>query len=959
MALALVMVSSLCLSAANAVTDALGGKELRGVFVDTFENRDFPSKPGLSEAAMKAELDGIVAFAADKKLNTIFFKVCAAGGALYQSQVFPASFYLTGKQGASIGFDPLAYLVTSAKSRGLRVQAWIDPVRAAPGSPQAQGAASLQKYVDTTQSYLPPQLASSQGGAELPDKDSEQASLSRHPQYLINGLDGSMYYDLANPEARRLFADAAAELLANYGISGIHLDSDVYEYDLDDSKAYTAYGGTRSIEEFRRDNVTALISEVAARVKSAKASAFFGVTATGTAYSLDNEYDTGTWIAQELTDYLVPKLYTAIGYGVTDFKAQLEGWKNATYGTPVLLMPALNSAAVGVESVDGGSYMDPAELMYQIMMARSSYSDGHVFSDSTSLMKNPLDMFSKLNRIYLDDTVSVRNTSFTPSTKLAVTRPSDDITVTGDGYFIMGTSNPKQDLYVNGELVTERGPGGTFGVLIKTPAGKTEVTVTQGSSVINRVLSRSVSSGVTKISRITQSSMLPTSMGIIKSGQSYEVKCVAPSGATVTAAVDGNTCTLTQVAATAESGVPATYKGTLTIRGDYTESETTNLGRITYKLSYEGNTTTFDSNGDLFYIGGSTTPSARMNDDVTLIFKSTSSSAGTLTNLRKDTTDYIVDETDTMFKLSMGGYVRKSDVTLVAGPTLPKAKTSGATYEKGADSEAYVIKNGANIPFVFSREDSSLSVSLYNLEGLSKIDVSKSILFDSCTVSGGKATFQLRGGAVLGGYSLYYRGSDAVLYFKRAPSRRSGDRPLEGVTVVLDPGHGGSDPGALGPTGSTIMEEDITLAVSQRARSYLQDLGATVYLTRVSDNGATLSDRVGLGERVRPDFFVSVHINSAAETANTNKSTGVEIYYYTGASSGLANNLLTQLATATGRKARGAYRSTYVVTRTYYAPSVLCELGFMPNPTEFEDMISASDIDRSGFAIAQGILHSI
>lgn len=935
--------------------------ELRGVFVDSFANKDFPSAPGLSESALKAELDKILSAAAEKKLNAVFFKVCASGDALYNSSVFPVSYYLTGKQGSALTFDPLHYLCSSAAKRGIKVFAWIDPVRATLGTPDADSLEALEKYVDSTQGYVPPQLSSAKGDNLPQNSLSSKSPGAQHPEYLITGDNNAKYYDIANPDVRKLFSDAAAELVSGYKISGILLDADVYPKNLNDSASYQKFGGTRSIDEFRRDNVTALVSEVSKRVAETDPSKFFGVATTSDAYTLDDAYDTAAWIGEGMIDIIIPRLYTAIGYGADDFKTRIEGWQKATYGTPVLLMPAINSAAVGDINQSGGSYMDPAELMYEIMMARSCYSDGHVYSDSTSFMKNPLKMYDKISRLYLDSTVNDRTSSFTVSGKLSVTRPSGDISINTSTYFIMGTSDPNQDLYVNGELVTNRAAGGTFGVFLNIPVGTTTVTVTQGSKTITRTIKRASSGGVSKISKITQSSMLPSSMGVVKSGQTYEVKCIAPSGAVVTASIGGNTCTLTQVAATAENGVPATYKGSLTVSGNYSESRTTNLGKVTYTLQYNGKTTTYQSSGDLFYVGANTTASVRMLDDITLVYKSADSNSETITNLRKNTTDYVADETDTMFKLSMGGYVKKSAVTMVEGETLPAPTLKGITFEKDSSGEGYVLKGGANIPFSFSRSGDTVKVSLYNLKGLTGFDVSQSGLFSSCTVDGQTATFMLKAGASLWGYSLSYRGNDAVLYFKKAPAKSNNpDKPLSGITVVLDPGHGGADPGALGPTGEKgAMEKHITLAISQKARTYLQELGAQVYLTRQSDNGATLADRAGLGEKVRADFFVSVHINSTAESANSNKATGVEVYYYTSASSSLASNLLSQLSAQTGRKARGKYRSTYVVTRTYYAPSVLCELGFISNPSEYEQMLSANDIDRAAYAISRGILNSI
>ncbi len=944
----------------------LNGTELRGVFVDSLNNKDFPSAPGLSEAQLNGEIGKILDFVAANGLNAVFIKVCASGDALYSSKVYPVSYYLTGKQGGTLSFDPLKAFITSAHKKGIKVFAWIDPVRATLGAASSESLKELEKYVDPTQGYTPPQLAAAKGDKLPQNSISVESPATKHPEYLLTANDGAKYFDIANPAVRTMVADAAAEIASGYEVDGIHLDTDIYPDGLNDDKSFKQYGNGRPIEEFRRDNITDLLKEVSQRVASANASAFFGVSASGTAYSPDDSFDTQKWIADGFIDYIVPRLYHAIGAEQNDFKALIEGWEKATYGTDVLLMPALNVAAVGSKTTDGGSYLNPSELLYEIMLARSSYSDGHVYSDSTSLLKNPLDIFSGIYRLYLDGTVNDKTGSFDISSKFAVTRPSDDITVTSDTYFILGTSDPNKPLYVNGEEITNRAPSGTFGVLIDTPAGSNEVTVIQGSKNISRVIKHPAPSGeVSKITKITQSSMLPSTSDVVKSGTEFTLKCIAPSGATVTATVAGNTATLKQAAATAENGVPATYKGTVTVSGDFDENKTTNVGPVEYTLNYNGKTTSYKSTGELYYIGANTTASVEVPEDVTLVYKSDDTAEGSITNLRRGTNDYIVDVTDTMFKLGMGGYVPKGNVKIVEGAALPVHTAGGITFKKDDAGESFLIKGAAKVPFRLADGDGTVRVYLYNLKGVDGFDVSQSGLFASASVEKEDtsigATFTLKSGVKVGGYNVEYRGDDAIVTFKYAPKRSANsEKPLEGVTVVLDPGHGGNDPGAIGPTGTDgAMEEQITLAVSQKARSYLQELGATVYMTRQSDNGATLTDRTGFGEKVKPDFFVSVHINSAAESSNSNKSKGVEVYYYTDHSAKLASNMLSYISSSAAREARNTYRSTYVVTRNYYAPSVLCELGFITNPAEYEQMVSAGIIDKTGYAIAQGILSSI
>ncbi len=105
-------------------------RELRGLWVATVANLDYPSRQGLPPAALAAELDVLVDRAADLGLNTLVFQVRPEGDALYRSDLEPWSRFLSGTQGRDPGFDPLEYLVEKGHSRGMQVHAWFNPDRA-------------------------------------------------------------------------------------------------------------------------------------------------------------------------------------------------------------------------------------------------------------------------------------------------------------------------------------------------------------------------------------------------------------------------------------------------------------------------------------------------------------------------------------------------------------------------------------------------------------------------------------------------------------------------------------------------------------------------------------------------------------------------------------------------------------------------------------------------------------
>lgn len=112
---------------ANAAEDT----ELRGVWVSTVANIDYPTQATTDSSVLKSELDALLDNCRDMGFNAIFFQVRPCGDAFYNSSIFPWSRYLTGTQGVapSDGFDPLAYAIEGAHSRGMQLHAWINPYR--------------------------------------------------------------------------------------------------------------------------------------------------------------------------------------------------------------------------------------------------------------------------------------------------------------------------------------------------------------------------------------------------------------------------------------------------------------------------------------------------------------------------------------------------------------------------------------------------------------------------------------------------------------------------------------------------------------------------------------------------------------------------------------------------------------------------------------------------------------
>ena len=240
-----------------------------------------------------------------------------------------------------------------------------------------------------------------------------------------------------------------------------------------------------------------------------------------------------------------------------------------------------------------------------------------------------------------------------------------------------------------------------------------------------------------------------------------------------------------------------------------------------------------------------------------------------------------------------------------------------------------------------------------------------------------------------------------VLDFHRQPLRAAAPSPGQGGpeplhTIVIDPGHGGHDAGAVGPSG--LQEKELSLDIARRVAALLQEeLGVRVVLSRARDQFVGLRERTALANRERADLFVSIHVNAAPGGG----ATGTETYFLsneatdgaarraaeyenrlisvdTGArgaapdvlrsilwdlaqsdfqqeSSRAAEALQNSLDRALRRPSRGVKQAPFYVLGGAAMPAVLVEIGFISNPQEEQRLRDDGYRDRIARALAAGV----
>ncbi|MFK0171288.1 glycoside hydrolase family 10 protein [Streptomyces sp. NPDC090306] len=349
--------------------------EMRGVWLATASNRDWPSRPGLTADRQRAELIAHLDTAVARRLNTVVLQVRPAADALWPSPHEPWSQVLTGTQGGNPGWDPLGTAVTEAHARGLHLHAWFNPFRVADHADPGRLAASHPART--------------------------------HPGWVVP-YGGRLYYDPGLPEVRDFVVEAMLDAVRRYPVDAVHFDDYFYPYPVpgqtfDDDDTYDRYGGGHpNRADWRRANIDALIRRTATGVREARPGTRFGVSPFGVwrneatdplgsdsragVQTYDDVYaDTRRWVRESWIDYVVPQLYWNIGYGPADYAKLLDWWARTARGsgTALYLGEALYKAGAAGQPA---AWRDPAELSSHLELARGvPEAGGHVFFAATEV----------------------------------------------------------------------------------------------------------------------------------------------------------------------------------------------------------------------------------------------------------------------------------------------------------------------------------------------------------------------------------------------------------------------------------------------------------------------------------------------------------------------------------------------------------------------------------------------
>jgi uncharacterized lipoprotein YddW (UPF0748 family) len=319
--------------------------ELRGLWVATVNNGDWPSRRDLTSDQQRQELKAILDRAASLHINAVFLQVRPMADAFYPSPLEPWSVFLGDKPP---DYDPLAFAITEAHARGLELHAWFNPFRANP-------ATQLRAY----------------------------------------NYGRFVWMDPGDPDVRQRAIDVITDVVRRYDVDGVHLDDYFYPYpenngDFPDEPTWRNYRGPLRRDEWRRENINRFVRDLYASVKAIRPDVEVGISPFGIwrprhpwrirgfdAYAKIYA-DSKLWLQQGWVDYLAPQLYWPIANREQSFPALLHWWsRQDRLGRGIVAGISINRP------------VNRAEIAQQIALVRDErQAVGFILFSAHTLMQN-------------------------------------------------------------------------------------------------------------------------------------------------------------------------------------------------------------------------------------------------------------------------------------------------------------------------------------------------------------------------------------------------------------------------------------------------------------------------------------------------------------------------------------------------------------------------------------------
>lgn len=294
-------------------------EEDRYVFISYI---DYSYLKGKDENILKEEINKMVLNIKENNFNGIILQVRAFSDAIYYSKIFSPSLHIVNNENDKLKLDMLDYFIKLSHENNIKLIAWINPYRIRSNNDisSISGNNIINKYLNTSSVEIK------------------------------NGI----YFNPAKDEVLDLIINGVLEIVKNYDVDGILYDDYFYPSktcDLKDYELYKTQGGTKSLEDFRRDNINKLITKTYEKIKEVNSDVLFGISPSG---NMNNNYnaeylDINYLIENKIVDFIMPQIYYGFDNTNLPFVNTVNSWSNLVKDTNIKFYVALALYKSGLE----------------------------------------------------------------------------------------------------------------------------------------------------------------------------------------------------------------------------------------------------------------------------------------------------------------------------------------------------------------------------------------------------------------------------------------------------------------------------------------------------------------------------------------------------------------------------------------------------------------------------------
>lgn len=744
-------------------------------------------------------------------------------------------------------------------------------------------------------------------------------------------------------------------LAQGYDVDGILLDT-YYNPTTENSYAqYRQNGGGVSFDSYQRLLPKSTFTQLADNLHSQARNVQVGMmteavwaneaqeesgSVTNAAYTTlhTGNVDNRSFVEEGYVDFIAVKAYSATTDKNVPFKSVVNWWGNlaSENEVPFYVVHAADKACT-----QEAGWTEYDQLTRQLIeLDKTPGYSGSAFNSLTRMLEDPENSATTVVKFFNNEVNSKHIL-----TELAVTEPKQTTYTTFEqNVTFKGASDPNVEITINGTRISTD-QNGYFSVNLELKPGANKFTIVHKGKTLVFNITRQVQ---------VLKEISPTGNITLDGGMKVTITATAYKDAKVYAVVGGKTITLSKV----ETEGDNSDKDTSYVRfeGIYTAPAAGTAVQDIGNITVYGESLGFKEQKQGAFIRvnkkaviGDGTPVQVVADQAETFPISVINdySDASYYPLPKGTVDYAIgdeiiykdgDKTFSYYILASNLRVYSKDIKAVSDSyAVDNNSINGMTVTANSRYTDVIFHTQQQVSYAARYDGGSFTVAFNYTSGHpDDMSLSENPLFSSASWSGSTVSLRLSKQNRLLGYRAFYDDEgNLVLRFNNPPPVSGGD--LSGVRIVVDPGHGGPDPGASGFL-PAYPESIINRMIAELVTEELRGRGASVTMLESDVTPKmTLETRVALTRNADPHLFISIHCNSS----KTNFSaTGSEVYFFNQYSQSFANYASAAISSAIGTGNRGGKFGYYYVTRDTQYPGVLCETGFLSNEREYKKLIS-------------------